>query len=72
LIKSEERSSVEKNFFSVGKNMADVVVTNLPTVRLPTAPTPHPGAKYAKNYKVLGVRNVRLIVLQFRALVFFL
>jgi len=38
--------------------MAGVVVTNVPVVALPAAPTPHPGAKYAKIYRNLGVRYV--------------
>jgi len=38
--------------------MSNVVVTNLPAVVLPAATTPHPGAKYAKTYKNVGVRNV--------------
>jgi len=45
--------------------MADVVVTNVPAVVLPAAPAPHPGAKYAKTYKILGVRNFQLMVAQF-------
>jgi len=41
--------------------MASVVLTNAPAVvAVPVLPTPHPGAKYAKTYKKLGVRNIQL------------
>jgi len=45
--------------------MSNVVVTNVPAVAISAAPTPHPGVKYAKTYKGLGVRNDQLIALQF-------
>jgi len=45
--------------------MTDVVVTNIANAAVPDGSTPHPGAKYVKMYRNLGVRNFRLIVLQF-------
>jgi len=45
--------------------MSNVVVTNVPAVAIPAAPTPHPGAKYAKTYRGMGVRNDQMIALQF-------
>jgi len=45
--------------------MANVVVTNAPSAAvLYVAPTQHPGAKYAKTYKILGVRNNKIMALR--------
>jgi len=50
--------------------MANVVTANILPVAMPAIQSPHPGAKYAKMYKYLVVRNVQSMAPQLCTAIF--